>query len=529
VFNSSSALELAYVAVEEALRLKATYADARFEAVGRERVTVAGGRLAVADASTERGLGVRVLHGGAWGFAAVGEPTRHDVGVAVRRAVELARAAAILQERPVELTPQAAERGVWRTPVQRDPLGVPLSDKVEALSALDGVLGGRARIAASQASFRSRRRRGVLVSSEGTEIEQDLVYTALELGASAADGDRRRTRRHLGQGGIVTGRGWELVDARALEETARQLSEDAVDLLSAEPCPDGAHDVILGASQTAAHLALGLAPLLELDRVIGLGPAGRGGTFLEPADLGRRRVASERVHVTADPGLAEGAGSFGFDAEGVPSERAELVRDGRVAGFLSNRETSAAVGLERSSGSARASSWVEPPRPQPANLVLEPGDAGDLEALVAATDRGVLLDGPQSFSLDPSGRTFVATSEAGWLVEGGRRTRRLYAPSYRGGTEAFWSACDAVADEGAWRLLGCVSRTGLPIGVGASPTRFAGIEVGAREPRLAEVPADGVLPLGPASTRSGGPRGHRPGRRVERGRTRARRARRDVK
>ncbi|MEL6189642.1 MAG: DNA gyrase modulator, partial [Myxococcota bacterium] len=121
VLDPALALELGYSAIEEALRLKASFADVRLEASLDEELTVSGGRYGGADLRSGRGLGVRVLVDGAWGYAAVDEPNRHDIAVTVKRAIELARAAAILQERPVSLIGTEPQRGVFRTPIRRDP------------------------------------------------------------------------------------------------------------------------------------------------------------------------------------------------------------------------------------------------------------------------------------------------------------------------------------------------------------------------------------------------------------------------
>lgn len=502
MFDPSLALELAYTAVEEAVRMNASFADVRYEALWEEEVGVSRGRLEVADAATERGLGVRVLVGGAWGFSAISEPTRHDVRVAVRRAVELARAAAIVQDSPVELSEQVPQRGVYRTPVSRDPMGVPLDDKIHLLAGIDDRLRAHESIVTSKARFHAQRRRKVYVSSEGAEIEQDLVYTGIGFRVGASDGERFQVRSFTGGGGIVLGRGWEMMRELGLEDRADEVASEALELLHADRCPEEAMDVILGGPQMAEHVARGLGPLFELERMLGFGGGGYSGTILEPRDLGVRRLASSHVHLSSDARQRGGAGTFGFDDEGVSAERIELLSEGRVAGYLASREMAAKVGLDRSRGSMRASSWSAPPTPRASNLILQPGKNGDLEALIAGTDRGVLIDGPSNLSFDARGRTFVAACESAWLIEGGKRVRRLRNPSYRGSTEAFWGACDGVADESVWGLYGRVvvdpwTRRPVPVGVGTSPARFGRVSVGSGPPQLIAAPSDEALPLLP--------------------------------
>ena len=71
--------------------------------------------------------------------------------------------------------------------------------------------------------------------------------------------------------------------------------------------------------------------------------------------MGRFTYASPIVNVVADGTLPGGVGSYGFDHEGVPAQRVQIVKDGVFQGFLSSREFGHSIG-EQSNGSARASS-----------------------------------------------------------------------------------------------------------------------------------------------------------------------------
>src|SRR5438128_2624387 len=133
-------LEMAQTAVEEAVRLGATFADVRYEVHQHEDLVVKNGCIHTATVRSHRGLGLRVLVNGAWGFAAVVQPTRHDATIAARRAVELARAAAVVQLEPVRLVHEPPHCAVFRTPVERDPLAVAIEDKMDLLTQIDARL-----------------------------------------------------------------------------------------------------------------------------------------------------------------------------------------------------------------------------------------------------------------------------------------------------------------------------------------------------------------------------------------------------
>jgi TldD protein len=503
LFDHPLALELAYIAVEEAIRLGASYADARYELRHEEQILTVNGRLEHVSTGLERGLGVRVLVRGSWGFVAVSEPNRHDVAVAARRAVEAARAAAILQDQPVELARQTPQRSLYRTQIRRDPLAVPLEDKLGLLLGLDAKLRGVAGVSLARGQFLAQRHRRIFVSSEGSELDQELVTTGVGCQAGALDPDGTLQLRSFpgGAQGLVLGRGWEVVSELGLDDAATELAEEVVALAQAPACPNDATSVILTGSLLAHHILGTTAHLFELDRMVGLTKGDTGGSFLDADELGRLELGGDHVHLYADAREPGGAGSFGFDDEGVEAQRIDLVSGGRFIGVLSGRETAQRVGLEQSNGAMRASSWAAPPVVRPTNVSLAPGRSGSLDDLVADTRQGILLDGPRTFAVDPFGRTFTATAEAAWEIKDGKRVRLLKNPIYQGATLDLWRGCDALTDEADWSMYGgfglAKGRPGqrVAVGVGAPSARFARVEVGSHRRRPAAVAADAPLPI----------------------------------
>lgn len=488
MFNHPLALELAHIAVEEAIRLGASFADARFEYRQQEDILTRNGLLHQATVRTERGLGVRALVRGAWGFVAIGEPTRHDVAVAARRAVDMARAAAILQDVPVRLADEEPHRAIYRTQIKRDPLAVPIEDKVELLLEIDAKVRSVPLITLALGSFAAQRQRKVYVSSEGAEIDQEIVWTGVGYQAGASDGADFQMRSFPAAGrGQFLGKGWELIGELPLLGMAEEIAKEAVEQLRADPCPSTTSAVILGTSQLARQIHESCGRTGELDRVLGMERNGAGGSFLTTDKLGTFEYGSRIVNLYADAREPGGPGTFGFDDEGVEAQRVELVTEGRFTGYLSSRETAERVGLERSTGAMRAASWASCPLVRMTNVSLEPGTAGDLEALIADTKSGVFMDTNRSWSTDELGGQFQSSCEVAWEIKNGRRVRRLKNPTYHGTTAAFWRRCDAICDESAWSLHGIASdKKGRPlqlmtVGHGTAPARFNDVEIGVHE------------------------------------------------
>ena len=128
-------------AVQWAARSGASYADARYVERESETVSIKDGQVEGIDRDSDRGVGVRVLHQGSWGFAASDRLTGESVVVPLfEQAIARAEAAATVQRRHVVLAPAEPQRGEYRTPVRRDPFAIPLGERVDLLRAADAIL-----------------------------------------------------------------------------------------------------------------------------------------------------------------------------------------------------------------------------------------------------------------------------------------------------------------------------------------------------------------------------------------------------
>src|SRR5438309_7011658 len=119
-------LEIAQHAVEAAGRAGAGYADARCGTDETESMTVKNQEMEGVDRSSSRGLGIRVLVDGYWGFAATSRTTDEEIERTAQLAVAIAGAASRLPMEPVRLSPVEPVRATWSTKVLEDPFTVPL-------------------------------------------------------------------------------------------------------------------------------------------------------------------------------------------------------------------------------------------------------------------------------------------------------------------------------------------------------------------------------------------------------------------
>src|SRR5439155_5600555 len=123
--------DLAGLAVEAAVAAGAAYADARAVSRRVQRVATKNGDVdTISDGETE-GIGVRALVGSAWGFACDRRLSAEGAREAAIRAVAFAQASgAHSPRRSIELLPVQPEVAEYASPVVRDPIDVPLDEKI---------------------------------------------------------------------------------------------------------------------------------------------------------------------------------------------------------------------------------------------------------------------------------------------------------------------------------------------------------------------------------------------------------------
>jgi len=476
--------DLTKYAVESALAAGASYADARYVRRVVERVQTNNGVVEGLTASESRGLGVRVIAEGAWGFACNSVLTPEGARETAELAVRIAKASATTRERDVALAPVEPAVAGAQTQCRQDPFDVPLEERISLLLDCDRRMAQVAQLAVREGYVSAYRETKHFASSEGADIAQERTETGAMISATAARGETQQRSYPGSHGGQVATRGWELVEELDLPGHAEELAQEATALLDAPHCSEEELDVILDGGQLALQLHESCGHPIELDRVLGTEASYAGMSFLTPEKLGTFRYGSEQVSITADATLEGGLGSFAYDDEGVPAQRTPVVEEGLFCGYLSSRETAAQQQLPGgSSGAMRADGWARLPLIRMTNVNLEPGDWA-LDEIIKDTKHGLLLRVNTSWSIDDHRLNFQFGTEIGYMIEDGAIVGIVRNPTYTGITPRFWGSCDAVAGAGEWVIWGVPNcGKGEPgqsahVGHGVSAARFRNVRVG---------------------------------------------------
>src|SRR5947207_385243 len=431
----------------------ARYADVRFTETHQQHVKVRNGEVDHLSSTVDRAVGVRVLVGNGWGFAASSDTSEASLRATAKRALEVAAASNIASTQTVALSDIEGRIATWSSKYGVDPWSIPIERKIEHLMNATEPMRGDPRIHQASGEISCYRQNKVFASTDGSHIEQTTTEMGGGIEAVAIDGGEFQRRTYPNPfGGDFQAEGWEFIERLDLAAKGLQIRDEALALLVAPKAPAGRFDLIVGSSQLALQVHESCGHPAELDRAMGLEISLAGGSFLQPEMLGTFRYGSELVNIVGDATIPGSIGSFGFDDDGVPAQRFHLIENGIFTGYLTGRDTAPAIG-RASNGTVRAETAARIPIIRMTNINLEPG-ATPLAEMIADTKRGVFVDTNKSWSIDDVRLNFQFGCEVAWEIENGRLGRLLRNPVYGGTTPEFWRSCDAVGDRASWQIWG---------------------------------------------------------------------------
>jgi TldD protein len=476
--------DAATTAVEGALAAGARYADARVVVGATEGLQARNGVLEGLQRSESGGVGVRALIGSSWGFYAtsdLGDPALRRAG---EEAAAIARASGRVPGRPLELADVPVVADHWESGWEEHPADISLGEKADLLIGATATMASVDGVSVGEATLSFWDTHKWFASSQGHRISQHIVESGSTMSATAVGEHETQRRSWGGIGGRCGTRGYELVRAADLAGNAPRVAEEAVALLSAPHCPAGVTDLVLGPEQLGLQIHESVGHAIELDRILGWEAAFAGTSFLDLSQLGRLRYGSELMNVTADATLPGALGTFGYDDEGTPASRVDIVREGTWVGVLTGRDSAAVAGLPPG-GMVRGDGWARLPIVRMTNVGLLPGDSS-LEEMVAATADGVYMETNRSWSIDDKRLNFQFGCEVGREIKDGKLGRLLRNSTYTGITPQFWASLDMVGGPDEWIFWGTPNcgkgqpsqwgHTGHP----SVPARFRGVRVGVR-------------------------------------------------
>lgn len=319
------------------------------------------------------------------------------------------------------------------------------------------------------------------ISSNGSEVYQKFLILRTNFSATAQDGKIVQQRSSNGWEANCYQGGMELLKAANLWNHAEQIGKQAVELLTAEECPDTRTNLVLAPDQMMLQIHESVGHPLEIDRILGDERNYAGGSFVQASDFGNLVYGSSLMNITFDPTVSGELASYGFDDTGNVATREFLVKEGilqRGNGSLESQARTGVAGV----ACARACSWNRPAIDRMANLNLEPGNA-TFDELISDIEHGVYMESNRSWSIDDRRYKFQFGCEYAKLIENGKLTKTLRNPNYRATTPEFWKSLVNVGNSSTWQMYGTAfcgkgePNQAIWVGHGSPVCVFSNVEV----------------------------------------------------
>jgi TldD protein len=436
-------------------------------------------------AGSSLGCSVRVLAGGAWGFAASSEVSEKTASRLVETAIVMAKEQAGWMGSPVEIETLPAYVDRWESLVEEDPFGVPVEEKADQLLEINRLALAKGANFCNSSVVQVRERKW-LANSFGSRLEQSRIRMHPRFSVTIVDSKKGgfASRSSLAP---PRGVGYEYLRDDAFIGDVELAAEQAKEKLSAPSVKPGRKDIVIHPSNLWLTIHETVGHPTELDRALGFEANFAGTSFCTPDKLDSLQYASDIVTIRGDRTQESGLATIAYDDDGVKTSGKEfnIIEDGVFRNYQMALGQAAMIGRERSNGCAYADNYDSFPIQRMPNISLQPGmdDSVTADDLIAGVEDGLYVVGSGSWSIDQQRYNFQFTGQVFHRIRNGKLEGMVKDAAYQGNSVEFWNACDGLGGAPTYELGGAFNcgkgQPGqvAPVSHGAVPARFRQVNI----------------------------------------------------
>ena len=188
-------------------------------------------------------------------------------------------------------------------------------------------------------------------------------------------------------------------------------------------------------------------------------------------------IAHEALSAVDDGTIDNLWGSLNIDDEGMPTQRTQLIKNGKLENFISDRIGEIKTGHKRT-GSARRESYKYAPASRMRNTFIEPGSF-NLEELLSSMGDGLYAKSMGGGSVNPGTGEFNFSVQEGYLVKNGKIQDAVRGATLIGKGEEIMKNISMIGNNLAYAAGTCGSVSGgVPVTVGQPAIKVDKILVG---------------------------------------------------
>jgi TldD protein len=428
-----------------------------------ESLAFTDGKLKQANYSTGLGFGLRVVAGEAVGYAHA-DALKKD---ALLRAADAVGAVTKGHSGTMAAAPAGTNRHLYAA---ENPLGSPVfATKVTLLEEIDAyVRAANPKVRQVTVSMAGSYQEIEIMRADGHKVSDARPLVRVNISVVVGEGDKQETGS-FGMGGremfgdFITDTRWK----HAADEALRQ----ALVNLDAKPAPAGTFDIVLSNGW----------PGIMLHEAVGHGLEGdfnRKKTSAFSGLMGEM-VAAKGVTVVDDGTIDRRRGSLTIDDEGTPTNNTVLIEDGRLVGYMQDRQNARLMGV-KPTGNGRRESYAHRPMPRMTNTYMLAGDKEPAE-IIASVKNGIYAVSFGGGQVDITSGKFVFGCTEAYMIENGKIGHAIKGAMLIGnGPDAMHRVSMVGNDLALDTGIGTCGKAGqgVPVGVGQPHLRMDQVTVG---------------------------------------------------
>jgi TldD protein len=388
--------------ISHGLSFGADFVDIFIERTHNENILFKNSRAEDTQSGTLFGIGIRLIHGeqALYGYTNIAERE------------ELLRITGLLGARIGKANQASATLNFERLDYPKIPTlmdkEVDALSKIAHLKKIDESLRKDKKISQVMLNFMKKKQSIEIYNSEGLFAAEERPYIRLFHHVIMKDGNLQ-SEAFRGPGAIG---GWEFIEKMNSEMICGNLLKQASTMLHAAPCPAGKMPVVIDNAFGGVIFHEACGHLLETTSV-----EKKASVFWDK--MGEQIAHSSLSAV--DDGTVGGAwGSLSIDDEGMPTRKTQLIENGILKNFISDRLGEKKTGHKRT-GSGRRQSYKFAPASRMRNTYIEGGKFSTEEIISSVAD-GLYAKQMGGGSVDPSTGEFNFAVQEAYLIKNGKIT-----------------------------------------------------------------------------------------------------------
>ncbi|WP_438749754.1 metalloprotease TldD [Pararhizobium sp. O133] len=367
-----------------------------------ESLSFDNGRLKGGSFNTDQGFGLRAVAGEAVGYAHAGDLSLS----ALKRAADAVGAVTRGYAGSYAAAPQRTNRRLYG---DENPIGEPSFEaKVALLQEIDAYLRAKdPKVRQVSASIAASWQVVDILRADGQRMQDIRPMTRLNISVVVGEGDRQES----GSYGVGGRRGFgDFVATDSWQRGADDALRQALVNLEAIDAPAGTMDVVLSSGWPGVMLHEAVGHGLE-------GDFNRKKTSAFAGLLGQT-VAAKGVTVVDDGTIENRRGSLTIDDEGTPSAYNVLIEDGKLVGYMQDRQNARLMGM-KPTGNGRREGYAHVPMPRMTNTYMLGGDKTPDE-IISSVKKGIYAVSFGGGQVDITSGKFVFGCTEAYLIDNGK-------------------------------------------------------------------------------------------------------------